>query len=231
MRCRRGAGPIEHDFQFADHRHFGLSHAARDGRTRPSASGRRADSVSGRLRPLAHRAVVVERRTTRLVLSEYLKYLFAKVRMRFDTVARGRQQRSASSDRVSRRVRRTPDLRATVSAHWHTTGLRARDRLLVLVRSLLFNALFYVNFIVHMIVALPTLGAALSGPARLHPLLCADRACGCCASICGTKVEWRGVEKIPTGRLHRRLQAPIAVGDLRAVRRASTIRPTSSSAN
>ena len=27
--------------------------------------------------------------TTRLVLSEYLKYLFAKVRMRFDTVAGG----------------------------------------------------------------------------------------------------------------------------------------------
>jgi len=27
--------------------------------------------------------------TTKLVLSEYLKYLFAKVRMRFDTVAEG----------------------------------------------------------------------------------------------------------------------------------------------
>ncbi len=27
--------------------------------------------------------------TTKLVLSEYLKYLFAKVRMRFDTMAEG----------------------------------------------------------------------------------------------------------------------------------------------
>ena len=46
-----------------------------------------AHALPGRLRPAACRAVVVERDTTRLVLSEYFKYLFAKVRMRFDSVA------------------------------------------------------------------------------------------------------------------------------------------------
>ena len=37
--------------------------------------------------------------------------------------------------------------------------------------------------------------------------------------VCGTKVEWRGVEKMPKTRLHRRLQAPIGLGDICALRR------------
>jgi len=67
------------------HRDVGLSHAARACRIRAPASGRRPDPlpvVSDRLRiePWWSNSA-----TTKLVLSEYLKYLAAKVRMRFDS--------------------------------------------------------------------------------------------------------------------------------------------------
>ena len=68
----------------------------------------------------------------------------------------------------------------------------------VLARSLLFNALFYLNMIVRMIVAMPTImlphvfllgilrGYARSSLWLLH-------------AICGVEVEWRGREKLPPG--------------------------------
>ena len=49
-------------FPFAHRRDVGLSHAARAGRTGPSASRRRPHPVPGGLRPPAHRAMVVEQR-------------------------------------------------------------------------------------------------------------------------------------------------------------------------
>ena len=68
----------------ADRGDVGLPHAARAGGDRPPAARRRADPVPGGRGPAAQRAVVGERPTTRLVLSEYVKYVFAKVRMRID---------------------------------------------------------------------------------------------------------------------------------------------------
>ncbi len=65
-------------------------------------------------------------------------------------------------------------------------------------RSVVFDALFYANLTVHMIVALPTLAL----PYRVH------RACihsyartslWLLRVICGTEVEWRGVDKLPQG--------------------------------
>ncbi len=68
----------------------------------------------------------------------------------------------------------------------------------VFARARLFNALFYVNMIVRMIVALPTImlphvfllgilrGYARSSLWLLH-------------AICGVEVEWRGREKLPPG--------------------------------
>jgi 1-acyl-sn-glycerol-3-phosphate acyltransferase len=68
----------------------------------------------------------------------------------------------------------------------------------VIFRSILFNVLFYVNLIVHMIAALPTLllpyrvvRAFIRSYARSSLWLL--RVC------CGTQVEWRGLEKIPAG--------------------------------
>ncbi len=68
----------------------------------------------------------------------------------------------------------------------------------LLVRSVIFNALFYVNMIVRMIVALPTivlpysfLLAVLRSYARSSLWLL--------RVVCGIRVEWRGREKIPAG--------------------------------
>ena len=66
------------------------------------------------------------------------------------------------------------------------------------IRSLAFNALFYVNLIVHMVVAVPVLVM----PHRVH--LRFVRSYGRTSLwllrvICGTRVEWRGLEKIPQG--------------------------------
>ena len=65
-------------------------------------------------------------------------------------------------------------------------------------RSLAFNALFYANMIVHMIVALPTIIlpyriflAILRSYARTSLLLL--------RVVCGTGVEWRRIENIPAG--------------------------------
>ena len=65
-------------------------------------------------------------------------------------------------------------------------------------RSVAFNALFYTNLILHMIVALPTF--ALPYPA-LRPFIrsYALTSLWLLRVICGTKVEWRGTEKIPRG--------------------------------
>jgi 1-acyl-sn-glycerol-3-phosphate acyltransferase len=68
----------------------------------------------------------------------------------------------------------------------------------VIARSLLFNVLFYLNVIILMIVALPTLAL----PYRfLRPFIrCYSRtSLWLLRVICGTKVEWRGAEKIPKG--------------------------------
>ncbi len=68
----------------------------------------------------------------------------------------------------------------------------------VVARSLLFNVLFYLNVIVLLVVALPTLAL----PYRfLRPFIRAysRNSLWLLRVICGTKVEWRGVEKIPEG--------------------------------
>jgi len=65
-------------------------------------------------------------------------------------------------------------------------------------RSLLFNALFYVNITARMIVALPTIVLPYSfllGVLRAY----ARSTLWLLRVVCGIKVEWRGREKIPAG--------------------------------
>ena len=69
---------------------------------------------------------------------------------------------------------------------------------MLLVRSILFNGLFYVNLLGHMLVVLPT----LLMPRRF--ILAAARSWGRSSLwllrvVCGTKVEFRGLEKVPRG--------------------------------
>lgn len=68
----------------------------------------------------------------------------------------------------------------------------------IVARSLFFNALFYVNITVRMIVALPTILLPYS---FLHGVLrrYASSTLWCLRVVCGIKVEWRGREKLPGG--------------------------------
>lgn len=71
---------------------------------------------------------------------------------------------------------------------------------MIIARSILFNALFYVNLVTLMIVALPTLllpGRATIEMARLW----GRTSLWLLRVICGTRVEYRGAEKIPPGPL------------------------------
>lgn len=68
----------------------------------------------------------------------------------------------------------------------------------IYLRSLAFNVLFYANLTAHMIVALPTL--ALPYPClRVFIRSYALTSLWLLRVVCGTKVEWRGAEKIPKG--------------------------------
>jgi 1-acyl-sn-glycerol-3-phosphate acyltransferase len=66
----------------------------------------------------------------------------------------------------------------------------------IVVRSLIFSALFYINITVRMIVALPTI---LLPYRFLHGVLrrYASSTLWFLRAVCGTKVEWRGREKLP----------------------------------
>ena len=71
-------------------------------------------------------------------------------------------------------------------------------RPLLLARSILFNALFYLNLLVHMIVALPAL--VLPYPAvRVFIRSYGRSSLWLLRVICGTQVSWRGTENIPRG--------------------------------
>jgi 1-acyl-sn-glycerol-3-phosphate acyltransferase len=68
----------------------------------------------------------------------------------------------------------------------------------LLIRSLAFNALFYANLTIHMVVALPAFflpHRVLLGFIRSY----ARTSLWLLRIVCGIKVEWRGIEKIPHG--------------------------------
>jgi 1-acyl-sn-glycerol-3-phosphate acyltransferase len=68
----------------------------------------------------------------------------------------------------------------------------------LLLRSLLFNLLFYVNVTFLMLVSLPTL--ALSHRLQLVFIRAwAESSLWLLRVICGTNIEWRGVQNIPPG--------------------------------
>jgi 1-acyl-sn-glycerol-3-phosphate acyltransferase len=72
------------------------------------------------------------------------------------------------------------------------------DGVLLLLRSLLFNLMFYVNVTILMLVSLPTLVM----PHRLQLVFIRAWALSSLwllRVICGTRIEWRGVHNIPSG--------------------------------
>ena len=68
----------------------------------------------------------------------------------------------------------------------------------IYIRSVVFNALFYANLAVHLIVALPTF--VLPYPClRVFIRSYALTSLWLLRVVCRVKVEWRGTERIPTG--------------------------------
>lgn len=71
---------------------------------------------------------------------------------------------------------------------------------MLFVRSILYNALFYLNLGILLIVAIPTIAMprrAVLGMAKLW----GRTSVWLLRAVCGTRVEFRGVEKIPQGPL------------------------------
>jgi 1-acyl-sn-glycerol-3-phosphate acyltransferase len=70
----------------------------------------------------------------------------------------------------------------------------------LVVRSVIFNALFYLNLIVHFIAAIPTLVMPRWGILAVAKFW-ARTNLWLLRAVCGIKVEFRGLEKIPPGPL------------------------------
>ena len=72
--------------------------------------------------------------------------------------------------------------------------------MLVLLRSALFNVVFYLNLVAQMILGLPTI---LFGPPAILRLarFWARSSIWLLEAICGTRVEFRGLDRIPPGGL------------------------------
>jgi len=71
---------------------------------------------------------------------------------------------------------------------------------LILLRAILFNLLFYLNLVILMLVALPTLLLPRWGILGMAKLW-ARTSLWLLRVICRIKVEWRGLENIPSGPL------------------------------
>jgi 1-acyl-sn-glycerol-3-phosphate acyltransferase len=68
----------------------------------------------------------------------------------------------------------------------------------ILARSIVFNVLLYTSLLVHGVVGLPSL--ALPYPiTRVFIRSCARTSLWLLRVVCGTGVEWRGLDKIPSG--------------------------------
>jgi 1-acyl-sn-glycerol-3-phosphate acyltransferase len=69
---------------------------------------------------------------------------------------------------------------------------------MLLLRSLVFDALYYANLALHLVIALPTL--ALPYPClRVFIRSYARTSLWLLRVVCGTRVAWRGIEKLPNG--------------------------------
>ena len=86
---------------------------------------------------------------------------------------------------------------------------------MIIVRSILFNILFYLNLVVLLVVALVTLALPRRAVLKMAELW-GRVSVWLLRVVCGTKVEFRGLENLSEGRAHRRGQAPIDLGDVRA---------------
>ena len=91
----------------------------------------------------------------------------------------------------------------------------------IFLRSLVYNVLFYLLLVFWMLVGIPTFAMprwAIMNIARYW----ARSSIWLLRVICGIKVEYRGLEKIPEGSADRRIEASVDVGNVCA---AAVLRP------
>jgi 1-acyl-sn-glycerol-3-phosphate acyltransferase len=89
---------------------------------------------------------------------------------------------------------------ATAALPGVVSAFQQQDLLvLVIIRSAVFNVLFYLNLLVHFIVAIPTL--VMPRMAIIKVATFWGRSNNWLLRVCGIKVEYRGLEKIPRGAL------------------------------
>ena len=214
MQCRRGYGPTQHDFHSlivvtsAYHMPRALAELEHQ---LPNVALVPYPVVSDRLRVEPWWA---NGDTTKLVLSEYLKYLFAELRMRFELVCGG-QPRRPDFLRIARRAAGAPAGGSKVCNGLSVSAIACCSS----PARFCSTSLFYVNVIVHMIVALPTLAL----PYRfLRPFIRSYSR----TSLMAVARDLRHQGRMARGRensarrLHRRLQTSIVMGDILALRRA-----------
>ncbi len=72
--------------------------------------------------------------------------------------------------------------------------------MLVILRSAVFNVLFYLNLLVHFVIAIPTLVMPRMAIVKLA-MFWGRTNNWLLRVVCGIKVEYRGLEKIPPGAL------------------------------
>src|SRR5678815_26917 len=164
----------------ADRGDLGLSHAAHDGGARTADARHRAGAVPGRHRQAAQRAMVGER-------ADRAADLFRVCEVHGGAVAHAR--RTAGADPVVRRTQKE-----LIRSRRPSRGCEGRQALLI-VRSVAFNCLFYLNLVLHVIGAIPTYAL----PRRAFMAMA--KSWGYTSGwllrvVAGTSVELRGLDKL-----------------------------------
>ena len=153
--------------------------------------------------------------TTRLVLSEYLKYLFAELRMRFELIGGGQREGPRIRRASSMRSRGAPADRFSQSPNRSAVSRSSA----LLARSLAVQRAVLCELDRSHDRGAADACAALSDPARLYSLLCPQQSLAVAGRLRHQGAVARARKDSPWS-LHRRLQASILVGDIRALRRA-----------
>ena len=130
--------------------------------------------------------------TIRLLLSEYAKYVAAEVRVRLA---------DAGLDLLPEASRPADRVVAAAPAGDGSSQLIGAPMVSIFLRSLLYNVLFYLLLVFWIIVAIPTFLMPRGGRDDVSRRWWARSSIWLMRVICNTRVEYRGVEKIPKGPL------------------------------
>ena len=170
----------------ADRGDLGLAHAAHHGGACPPDAGHRAGAVSRGDREAAQRAVVGERadRAADPVRIRQVRGGTVAHADRTDVARRCRQYQGLTSARLA--------IKPAKSACEGGNGV-------LILRSVAFNLLFYLNLVLHVIVAIPTY--ALPRRAFMTVAKSWGHTTNALLVVAGIRIDLRGLQKIPPGAL------------------------------